>query len=256
MMQAGEAALLLRARGLELGYGRTSVLSGVDLEVRAGEFWFLIGLNGSGKTTFLKAVLGLLRPRGGRLERHGELARRERLGFVPQRCDLNPSLPSTVREFVSLGLVAAKAAPAERDERLRWALERVGLAGLRHADYWSLSGGQRQRALVARALVRRPGLLVLDEPTEGLDVGTEDALLRTLAELNRDEAMTILFVTHRLAIAARHATHIAVFHEGDVRAGDRSTVLERGDIGAIFGTSVDWSSAASSPSPRVGGDRP
>jgi ABC-type Mn2+/Zn2+ transport system ATPase subunit len=230
-----DAEPILRARGLTLGYGRRTVLAGVDFAVRAGEFWFLMGPNGTGKSTLLKAILGLLPPRSGALERR---VRRERLGFVPQRCEPNPSLSTTVREFVSLGLVGSLAPPGERRERLAWALDGVGLGGLERADYGSLSGGQRQRALVARALVRRPDMLVLDEPTEGLDVGTEDALLRTLADLNRAESLALLFVTHRLAIASRYATHVAVFHGGTVVAGPRARVLAALDVRRIFGLPV------------------
>jgi ABC-type Mn2+/Zn2+ transport system ATPase subunit len=230
---------LLRARGLALGYGRRSVLSGVDLEVRAGEFWFFIGRNGSGKTTLVRALLGLLAPRAGRLERPAALTGPERLGFVPQRCELNRSLPTTAREFVSFGFVGTRLTAGERAERLAWALERAGLTGLEQADFTSLSGGQRQRALVARALVRRPALLLLDEPTEGLDVGTEEALLQTLAELNRREGVTLLFVTHKLAIAARHASHVALFEGGRVQAGPRAALLDRAAIERVFGVRAE-----------------
>jgi ABC-type Mn2+/Zn2+ transport system ATPase subunit len=227
--------VVVAARGLELGYGREAVLRGVDFEVRSGQAWFLLGANGSGKTTFVRAVLGLLRPRAGTLERHPQRAAPERLGFVPQVTAINPSLATTVREFVSLGLVGAGTPRASRAERIAWALARVGLERLAGADYWSLSGGQRRRALVARGLVRRPSWLVLDEPTEGLDAGTESLLLATLAELHAEEEVTLFFVTHRLSIAARHATHVALFHDGRVETGPRDVVLASEAARRIFG---------------------
>jgi ABC-type Mn2+/Zn2+ transport system ATPase subunit len=214
------------------------VLSDVDLEIRRGEFWFLIGPNGSGKTTLVRALLGLLPPRAGVLERHPEWTARERLGFVPQSCDINPTLPTTVREFVSLGFVRSGIPGPERPAVLRDALALVGLAGRERASYWSLSGGQRQRALVARALVRRPRLVVLDEPTEWLDVASEDVLLRTLVELHRT-GLTLLFVTHKLGLAARHATHVALFDAGRVRAGPRAAVLDPREVDRVFGVAVD-----------------
>jgi ABC-type Mn2+/Zn2+ transport system ATPase subunit len=239
VIDAETEAPLFRARGLALGYRGRDVLSGVDLDVHAGELWFVLGRNGSGKSTLLRALLGLLPPRAGRLERRAEGASLARVGFVPQRCDLNRSLPTTVREFVSLGLVGTRPAAAERAERLSFALERAGLAGLETADYWSLSGGQRQRALVARALVRRPAVLLLDEPTEGLDVGTEESLLETLADLSHRDALTLVFVTHKLAIAARHASHVALVDRGRVTAGPRDGILRPEVLEPAFGVAFE-----------------
>ena len=170
---------LLEASDLCVGYGDHLVLRGVNLSIRRGEFWFVLGPNGSGKTSFLQTVLGEIPVASGRIELR---AGHERLGFVPQRCEINPALPTTVREFVRLGAVGARVDAGALDR----ALGRVNLGGMARKDFWSLSGGQRQRALLARALIRRPAVLVLDEPTNGLDLPTEDALLRFLAGLHRD----------------------------------------------------------------------
>ncbi len=231
--------IILKTSGLSLAYGGRIVLENVDLEVRNGEFCFFLGPNGSGKTTLIRAILGMLRPRAGRLSLHPDLARLEQIGFVPQRCDLNPSLPTTVREFVVLGLVGIRATRKEESERLEWALARVGLEGMVGRNYWSLSGGQRQRALVARALVRRPGLLILDEPTNGLDLSTEDSFLRFLANLNQEENLTLVFVTHDITIAARYATHIALFHTRTVESGAREKMLDRDTLERVYGAPVE-----------------
>jgi ABC-type Mn2+/Zn2+ transport system ATPase subunit len=217
------------------------VLHEVNLVVHAGEFWFFLGPNGEGKTTLLRAILGMLPAAAGQLWLDPEMGRRERIGFVPQRCDINPTLPTTVREFVLLGLVGLRTNPHDRGERLAWALDKVGLGGLQDKDYWALSGGQRQRALVARALVRRPSVLILDEPTNGLDLATEDTLLRFTAALNREAHLTILFVTHDMAIAARYATHLAFFHGGKVVSGARQEVLNRHTLAQVYGVEVDIS---------------
>jgi ABC-type Mn2+/Zn2+ transport system ATPase subunit len=238
---AEDHEVIVRTAGLRLGYGRRVVLTHVDFQMRLGEFWFFLGPNGEGKTTLLRAILGILRPQTGQLWVHPELGQRQRIGFVPQRCDINPTLPTTVREFVLLGLVGIDTDRREAAVRLGWALERVGLGGLEGKDYWSLSGGQRQRALVARALVRRPSVLILDEPTNGLDLAAEDAVLRFLAELNHQQQQTLLFVTHNLAIAARYATHIALFHAGEVVSGSRQEVLNRQTLERIYGVAVEVS---------------
>jgi ABC-type Mn2+/Zn2+ transport system ATPase subunit len=236
---------ILLARGLRLGYHGRTILDGVDLRIQRGEFWFVIGPNGQGKTTLLRAILGRLRPLAGRIERRGELACPEGMGFVPQQCGMNPTLPTTVREFVLLGLVGIRARAEERETRLAWALRHVELTGMESRDYWSLSGGQRQRALVARALVRRPRLLIADEPTSGFDLSVESALYASLGALNRNERLTVVLVTHDLANAARYGTHLALVRHGGIEGGPAQQVLRSGNLEDAYGVPIDVSQDAS-----------
>jgi len=229
---------VIAVRGLAVGYPGRRVLTDVHWRVSAAEYWFLLGPNGSGKTTLLRAVLGLVRPLAGEIERDPSCASLAHTGFVPQQARINPTLPTTVREFVGLGAVGL-ARSARAAGSLDWALARVGLAELARRDLRALSGGQRQRALVARALIRRPRLLVLDEPTEGLDVASEESFLATIEALHRAEQLTVLFVTHKLRIAARYATHVALFGAGRVRTGARDDVLVPADLEATFGVPLD-----------------
>lgn len=227
--------IVLQTRALSLGYGRKTVLSDVNLSVRAGEFWCFLGQNGAGKTTLLAGLLGLLQPQVGRLAFHPQSGWQERTGFVPQSCAINPSLPMTVGEFARLGLVGIRLTRAEQRQHLAWALDKMGLAGLAATDYWSLSGGQRQRALVARALVRRPALLLLDEPTNHLDLAMEEAFLHTLAGLHAEERNTVLVVTHKLTIAVRYATHIGLVAGGTLTAGRRDEMLSADKLEQLYG---------------------
>lgn len=226
---------MVTAERVTLRYGATIVLRDVDLRIGAGEFWFLLGPNGSGKTTLLRALLGAQTPASGRLALCDTLRDHAAIGFVPQGSAPNRILPTTVREFVALGLVGTGVRGAARAERVAWALEQTGLAGLERQSYWALSGGQRQRAVVARALVRRPRLLVLDEPTNHLDFLIEDALLAVLATLHRREGTTILFVTHALHLAGRFATHVALFHHGTVEAGPAAELLDPARLERAYG---------------------
>jgi ABC-type Mn2+/Zn2+ transport system ATPase subunit len=229
---------VLRISQASLSYGGHPVLKDVSLEVNAGDFWFLLGTNGTGKTTLMRLVLGVLSPDSGTI-RLASAYGRESLGYVPQRCEWNPHVPTTVAEFVRLGLVGSSVDRRGREERLAGALDTVGLAGLARQDFAALSGGQRQRALIARALVRRPRLLLLDEPTSGLDPGVEDDLLRLLAELNAEQRLTLLFVTHDLGLASRYATHVALFRHSTVVSGSGVEMLNEENLRRVFGARVD-----------------
>ncbi len=230
--------ILVRASGLSLGYGRYPVITGLDLEIREGQLWFFVGPNGHGKTTCVKTILGLLPPMGGALFRQPELAKGKQTGFVPQRCEMSPALPTTVREFVSLGLAGMKSSSSSTRESLQKTLAQVGLGGMEGRSYWSLSGGQRQRALLARALIRQPSVLVLDEPTAGLDLSSQAAFLEVLRSLHGKGGVTILFVCHDLSIAREMGTHAALFANGKAAAGPASEVLEPRHLEAAYGHPV------------------
>lgn len=231
---------LLQFRRSSLGYGRRIILNEIDLELNQGQFWFVVGPNGEGKSTLVKTVMGLLPTCRGDSWRDETLASLSRTGFVPQRCDFNPTLPTTVEEFVHLGLVGLRLTPADELDRMKWALERVGLSALRQRDFSALSGGQRQRSLLARALIRRPALLVLDEPTNGLDLNTEEALLSALQRLHQEDHLTIIFVTHDLPLAMRFATHLAVVHGGQVESGPAGEVSASGALERAYGVKLPW----------------
>ena len=223
--------IVLQTTNLSVGYGNFVVLGRINLTIRTGELWFVLGRNGAGKTTLLQTLLGLLKPQTGRLYRHIPNG----VGFVPQRCDINPTLPITVREFVGLGLVGTGLNRATRREYLDRALSMLDLDQHKHQNYWTLSGGQRQRALVARALVRRPALLILDEPTNNLDLTAENDFLQTLTDIHRQENNTCLFVTHNLGIVERHATHIGLVAQGTVIAGPKAEVLNESNLDRVYG---------------------
>ncbi|MGD9764199.1 MAG: metal ABC transporter ATP-binding protein [Candidatus Binatia bacterium] len=225
-------------RDLTLAYGDTPVLRDVDLTISRGQFWFFLGPNGTGKTTLLRAILGDLPAARGVLEMHPALRDRAAIGFVPQRSMLNPILPTTVREFVGLGLVGVRLRPDERRARVARALAHAGLTNLERSSYWELSGGQRQRALVARALVREPQLLILDEPTNHLDFLIERGVLDLLAALHAEQGTTVLFVTHALHLARRHATHVALFHGAGIESGEAAVLLRPARLERAYGIAL------------------
>jgi ABC-type Mn2+/Zn2+ transport system ATPase subunit len=187
-MPAATDRILVALEDVAVGY-RRPLLTGVNLELRAGQYWGLFGPNGGGKTTLAKTLLAALPPLAGAVRRAPEL----RVGYVPQLSALNDGLPLTVGQVVLLGSLDRVGGPSVKET-----LGRVGMDGAAGAPFASLSGGQRQRVLVARALHRVPDLLVLDEPTNGVDLPTRHALMHLFATLN-GEGMAVLLVTHHLA---------------------------------------------------------
>ena len=248
-MATEQGDLVLRINGLSVGYGKQIILRDVNLELRTGEFWFFVGPNGVGKSTLINALLGIVQPQQGQIFLNSEFAHRNLIGFVPQRCDLNPTLPIAIHEFVLMGLAGLRIKKKERINRLSWALEKMKLREMGEKNYWSISGGQRQRALVARALIRRPKFLIVDEPTKDLDLTAANALMESLTDLNRKENLTILFVTHDLNLAARYCTHAALFVNGSVRTGVCQAILNSEDLGRAYGVpvSIGYETAASGP---------
>lgn len=212
---------MLALRGAAFGYdGRTRV-AGLTLEVEAGSAVALIGPNGSGKSTLLAGILGLSELTAGEIEVLGttpERARRD-IGSLPQADQRDHDLPVTLRQAVTMGLYRSlgpvRPVGARGRAAVDAALERVGLAAHAGRLFGSLSGGQQQRAILARALVADPSLLLLDEPFNGLDRENREVLLELLREL-RTEGRTVLVSTHDLEIAQQACTHVLLLATGHV----------------------------------------
>ena len=207
--------ILVEVERVSFSYKGETVLEEVSLRLLAGDFCALIGPNGSGKSTLLKIMVGLLKPRKGRVRLFGKPVEnfREwwRIGYVPQKVTslVDPVLPLTVAETVGLGLQGKPQSRSfSKKELVLSALERVGLADKAHKLLRELSGGQQQRVFLARALVGRPRLLLLDEPTTGVDFSAQERFYELLGSLNR-EGLTILIVTHDIAVVDRHVKQVA-----------------------------------------------
>jgi len=198
----------IRLKDVTFSYGRHPILSDVDLTIERGEFVTIVGPNGGGKTTLLKLLLGLLTPDTGAIEVLGghPTAVRSRVGYVPQHAHVDPSFPARVIDVVLMGLLGSRMGHrySEDDvERASAALNSVELSHLSTDRITELSGGQRQRALIARALVVEPELLLLDEPTAHLDVSMEHGLHDLLGRLR--ERTTVLLVSHDLGFVSDYA---------------------------------------------------
>jgi len=224
-MSAG--ARLLRIEGLSVRFGGKAVVDAVDLEVCRGEIVTLIGPNGSGKTTLLRAALGLAAADGGRIERAPGL----RVGYVPQRLAVDPTLPLPVRRFVSLCGARDRAQVAR-------ALEAVGAGHLLGQPLRALSGGEARRVLLARALLRHPDLLVLDEPTAGVDVGGQGDLYRLIDDIRRRHGCGVLLVSHDLHLVMAATDRVVCINHHVCCSGSPADIAVSPAYRALFGPHV------------------
>jgi zinc transport system ATP-binding protein len=222
--------LAVEFAGVDFGYTRGQlVLEGVDLRVAPGEFVAIAGPNGGGKTTLLRLALGLERPSRGRVELFGERAthfrERSAIGYLAQRTRVGVNAPTTVREVVEAG-----RAPLRRlgglsradHEAVDEAIELVGLGPQARRPLQELSGGQQQRAFIAKALAAHPRLLVLDEPTTGVDVAAQEAFAQLLEQLHESLSVTILYVSHEFGAVERFVERLVLVRERIVFDGHPS----------------------------------
>jgi zinc transport system ATP-binding protein len=209
--------LAVELRDVRFSYdGGPPVLEGVDLTIEPGELVAIAGPNGGGKTTLVRLVLGLERPDRGRVLLFGEQAqrfsRRAELGYLAQRSQLGTEAPTTVRELVAAGRLVRSGlfGPLRAPHRLavEEAIDRVGLGGVADRPLSRLSGGQQQRAFIAKALAAEPSLLVLDEPTTGVDTEAQEALAQLLHRLHRELRVTILYVSHEFGAVERYVERL------------------------------------------------
>lgn len=224
-------------------YQELVALEDVSLQVAAGEFVALIGPNGSGKTTLVKAILGLVTPSTGTVRLFGQSPKHldggwQRVGYVPQTAHIDPRFPIRVFDVALMGRygkVGLIRRPGPGDREAAWrALERVGIADLAGRPIGRLSGGQRQRALVARALATEPELLLLDEPTTGVDVGTTEGLFDLLGALHQ-QGVTILVVSHDVGVVAQHVDQVACVNRRLIAHGRPAEVLNGDVLECMYG---------------------
>ncbi len=202
-------------QNVSFGYtGEEAVLEDVSLDILQGDFIAMIGPNGGGKTTLLKLILGLLKPDKGIIRVMGKpaLEAAPHIGYVPQDVHINRNFPITVIDVVMMGMLTPRKrwqrrnASSDRREALM-ALERMGIEALSQRKIGELSGGQRQRVFIARALVTKPRLMLLDEPTASIDTKGQADMFTMLKELNKD--VTILVVSHDLLVISHYAKSVA-----------------------------------------------
>ncbi len=234
-------SVLLGVHELAIGYGGTMLLSGINLSIDQGDWWGIVGPNGAGKTTLVKTLLGIIPALGGRIERRTGLS----FGYVPQRGVIDDIFPLPALDVVVMGRYprigpCRRVTRADRELALRY-MERVGIAHLARKPFRSLSGGQKQRTLIARGLAPEPDVLVLDEPTDGMDIAGEAGIMELISDLHRGSGLTILMISHSLNLVANHAKELMLIHgdEGVFRTGLTDELLNAETLKDVYGLSVD-----------------
>jgi len=239
------AVPLVELRDVGFGYDRRPVLDNVTLSVTPGTFTGVVGPSGSGKTSLLRLLLGKVQPQRG----HVNIKRGLTMAYVPQLETVNWNFPVTVAECVLMsrpqGVQWPWASKSERRE-VHATLDRLGIADLAGRHIRELSGGQQQRMFLARALLRRPELILLDEPTSGVDVQTRHEVLHLLGELN-DAGLSIVLTTHDLNGIAAHLPHLVALRTRIIAQGAPAQVIQPAVLEATFGADMEVLSHAGMP---------
>ena len=223
---------------LAIGYDGRAVLSGISLAIAHSSFTALLGANGSGKSTLLKTLLGLQPPVAGRITIAAPLNPPLMFGYVPQSTELDPLYPLTGFDVALMGTFGrvgpGRFPPYEEREFVRDCLRATAADGFAHKKFSRLSGGQKQRILIARALATRPDVLVLDEPTAGVDAAATHALLEFISQIHAERKLTILLVTHDLPLVRQHAQQIIWLHQGRILHGTVAELFTPERMAEIF----------------------
>jgi len=221
-----------------LGYGSKIVLRNLTFTIEEGDYFGIVGPNGAGKTTMLRAILGVLKPISGTVRFQSKDGEELRIGYVPQRDTIDDVLPYTVDEVVMMGRYRSigrfRRASAVDRRAVANALEHVGMSELSGHIFKELSGGQKQRVLIARAIASEPTILVLDEPTNGMDLPSRFSILELTRRLHDQDRLTVIIVSHLLDDVANHASRIAIVEQSFFQVGTVDEILTGRNLSQLY----------------------
>jgi len=236
---------IIRFHGATFGFPGVIALKDISLDIAEGEFVGVIGPNGSGKTTLCKAILGLMRPLGGTLQIFDcaceklQCHHRARIGYLPQKGGLDKNFPITVLETVMMGrygVLGLIKRPGKRDRDIaREALSHVGMLEHETSALGELSGGQQQRVFIARALSQQPQVLLLDEPTTGIDIVTQHSVLDLIRRLHHDLGLTVVLITHDINMIRPHVDRLVLLKTRLFASGRPEEVLKPDILQQVYG---------------------
>jgi zinc transport system ATP-binding protein len=235
---------VLSVEGLSFQYNAVDVLTDISFDLSEGGYMGLVGPNGSGKTTLIKLLLGFQKPTKGTVKLfgydHTGFQDWHKVGYLPQKIvSFNPNFPATVKEIVALGLISRKKLPKRprRADKLAVgnAMELMDIADIKNELIGELSGGQQQRALIAKAIVSEPELLILDEPTTAIDPETREKFFSLLKELNEQKKVTIIIITHDTGTIGKYASRLLYLDKKIIFYGSFEAFCVSGEMSDYFG---------------------
>jgi zinc transport system ATP-binding protein len=235
---------VVKVSGLSFKYDSIDILKDISLDLEVGDYVGLVGYNGSGKSTLIKVILGLLRPYKGRIQLFGQPVEKfnlwNKIGYMPQNISLlNPIFPATVKEVVSLSLLSGKKFPkiiTVADKKIiNEALDYLKIIDLKDKLIGNLSGGQQQKVFLARALVTKPALLVLDEPGNALDSTSREQFFSVLQELNKERKTSIIFITHDIGQVGKYANKLLYLEQKIIFYGSFADFCKSDKMSKQFG---------------------
>lgn len=241
--------VIVSLKHINFYYGEQKVLEDINLDIKRGEYLGIVGPNGSGKSTLLKIMLGLLSPSHGHISLFGDdikvFQKWSKIGYVSQRAVSQIiAVPMTVEEVVALGITSNKrwhdSMTATDKHDVQAALAAVGMESRQKSLLSELSGGQQQRVFIARALVSQPELLILDEPTVGVDSRSQLEFYELLKRLNKDHSLTLILVSHDLEVVAHEVTQVACINRRLVSHGQPKEVLTGTNLEKLYGKNLKF----------------
>ncbi|MBI5472071.1 MAG: metal ABC transporter ATP-binding protein [Ignavibacteriae bacterium] len=248
---------LIEFTNVTLGYGSNIVLKDISFSINDGDYFGLVGPNGAGKTTLLRAILGTLKPLSGTM-RVGGAGDGIRFGYVPQRDTVDYVMPYTVEEVVMMGRyrqLGLIRRPTGNDRAVvAESLRHVDIDDLRHLAFKDLSGGQKQRTLIARALASKPAILILDEPTNGMDLPSRNSILGLIHTLHIQDKLTVIMVSHLLDDVANYVKRIALVERKFFQVGDVDEILTAANLSALYEMNVTVNAVAGGKVIRASGE--
>ncbi|SDI86539.1 metal ABC transporter ATP-binding protein [Alteribacillus bidgolensis] len=246
MYKHTQESLAVQINNVSFQYGNQPVLENIDLTIKKGSFLGLVGPNGSGKSTLIKILLGLKKPMEGEVSLFNTPLQKfkqwEKIGYVSQKANsFNTGFPVTVYEVVSMGLYGKvgllRFLNRKHKKQIHKALQRVGMSDFKDRNIGELSGGQQQRVFIARALVSNPEILILDEPTVGVDSSSVQHFYKLLTQLNQEKNITLLLVTHDIGVMTSYVSDVACLNK-TLHFHGSSKDFEESDLSSLYGHDV------------------